>query len=73
MRGGRRLDSPALVADGNHARTDAIVSAGVVISAAAVALGAPIVAPIIGLAITALILHITWDSWRTVSGHGHDD
>jgi len=70
LRGGRRIDSPALVADGYHARTDGIVSGGVVISAAAVALGAPIVDPLVGLAITALILRITWQSWRTI--HGDD-
>jgi len=67
---GRRLDSAALVADGQHARSDAIVSAGVVLSASAVALGAPVADPIIGLAITALILRITWESWQTVRGHG---
>jgi divalent metal cation (Fe/Co/Zn/Cd) transporter len=39
--GGRRLNSAALIADGNHARSDAIVSAGVILSAIAVALGAP--------------------------------
>jgi cation diffusion facilitator family transporter len=64
---GRRLSSPALIADGNHARTDGFVSLGVVASAAVVALGAPIGDPIIGLAITLVILKITWDSWRTVS------
>jgi cation diffusion facilitator family transporter len=69
--GGRRLDSPALIADGHHARSDAIVSLGVVLSAAAVALGAPIADPLIGLAITALILRITWESWQTVRGRGH--
>ena len=72
LSGGRRLDSPALVADGHHARSDAIVSAGVVLSAIAVALGAPIADPIIGLAITALILRITWESWNTVRGKGHE-
>jgi divalent metal cation (Fe/Co/Zn/Cd) transporter len=40
LEGGRRLDSPALIADGHHARSDALVSAGVIISAVAVALGA---------------------------------
>ena len=65
-RAGRRLDSAALVADGHHARSDALVSAGVILSAIAVALGAPIVDPIIGLAISALILRITWESWSTV-------
>jgi cation diffusion facilitator family transporter len=69
LRGGRRLDSPALVADGQHARSDALVSLGVVLSAAVVALGAPIADPIIGLAITLLILRITWESWRTVRHH----
>jgi cation diffusion facilitator family transporter len=71
VEGGRRLGSAALIADGNHARSDAIVSAGVILSAACVALGAPLADPIIGLTITALILRITWESWRTVRGHEH--
>src|SRR5438876_208990 len=66
---GRRLRSPALVADGNHARADAYVSLAVVASAAAVALGAPVADPLIGLGITVVILRITWQSWRTVRGH----
>jgi divalent metal cation (Fe/Co/Zn/Cd) transporter len=70
-RAGRRLDSPALVADGDHARADAYVSLAVIASAAAVALGAGVADPLIGLAITAVILRITWQSWRTVSGRGH--
>jgi cation diffusion facilitator family transporter len=71
LAGGRRLASPALIADGHHARSDAIVSVGVVLSAGAVALGAPIADPLVGLLITVLILRITWQSWRTVRGHGH--
>jgi cation diffusion facilitator family transporter len=67
LRAGRRLSSPALIADGNHARTDGFVSLGVVASAVVVALGAPVGDPIIGLLITVVILKITWDSWRTVS------
>jgi cation diffusion facilitator family transporter len=70
-RAGRRLDSPALVADGNHARADSYVSLAVVASAAVVALGVPIADPLIGLGITAVILKITWDSWETVRGHEH--
>jgi cation diffusion facilitator family transporter len=66
MRAGRRLDSPALIADGDHARADAYVSLAVVASAAVVALGAPVADPLIGLAITAVILRITLASWRTV-------
>jgi cation diffusion facilitator family transporter len=67
-RAGRRLDSPALIADGDHARADAYVSLGVVASAAFVALGVEIADPLIGLAISLLILRITWRSWRTVRG-----
>src|SRR4051794_11812841 len=37
LRGGRRLNSPALIADGNHARVDGFVSLAVVASAAVVA------------------------------------
>ena len=70
-RAGRRLDSPALIADGDHARADAYVSLAVVASAAVVALGLDVGDPLIGLGITAVILRITWQSWRTVSGHGH--
>ncbi len=70
-RAGHRLDSPALIADGNHARADSYVSLAVVATAVVVALGLPIADPLIGLAITAVILKITWDSWRTVRGHHH--
>jgi cation diffusion facilitator family transporter len=66
LRAGRRLGSVALIADGNHARTDGFVSLGVIASAAVVALGLPIADPIIGLVITLVILHITWESWTTI-------
>jgi divalent metal cation (Fe/Co/Zn/Cd) transporter len=66
LRAGRRLASPALVADGNHARIDGFVSLGVVLTAAVVALGFQIADPLIGLTITLVILKITWDSWHTV-------
>ncbi len=66
LRAGARLSSPALVADGNHARVDGFVSLGVVASAIVVSLGAEIGDPIIGLAIALVILRITWQSWRTV-------
>lgn len=65
-RAGKRLNSPALVADGIHARADGYVSAGIVGSALFIALGLPIADPIIGLAITGLILHSTWESWTTI-------
>jgi cation diffusion facilitator family transporter len=66
LRAGRRLASAAMLADGNHARTDGFVSLGVVASAILVAFGAQIADPIIGLAITIIILRITWESWHTV-------
>ncbi len=65
-RAGRRLASTALVADGDHARADAYVSLGVIASAGVVALGIGVADPLIGLAISAVILRITWHSWRTV-------
>jgi cation diffusion facilitator family transporter len=68
LRAGRRLASPALIADGNHARVDGFVSLGVVASAAVVSLGLELADPLIGLGITIVILKITWDSWRTVRG-----
>ncbi|MBN9621803.1 MAG: cation diffusion facilitator family transporter [Actinobacteria bacterium] len=86
LRAGRRLQSPALIADGYHARTDGIVSLAVVASAIMVALGLGVADPIIGLAVTLVILRITWQSLITVKndpgepedldagdedGHGH--
>ena len=68
---GHRLDSPALIADGHHARADAYVSLAVVATAGAVAVGFPAADPLIGLAITLVILRITWESWRTVRGQKH--
>jgi cation diffusion facilitator family transporter len=70
-RAGERLDSAALIADGHHARADAYVSLAVIASAAVVAVGLPIADPLIGLAITVVILRITWQSWATVRGHEH--
>lgn len=75
-RAGQRLESPALVADGAHARADAYVSLAVIASAFAVAVGLDLADPLIGLAITLVILRITWDSWRTIragdADHAHD-
>ncbi len=73
LRAGRRLDSAALVADGNHARVDGFVSLGVIASAIVVSLGAPIADPLIGLVLTVVILKITWDSWKTVQRANPED
>jgi len=66
---GRRLDSPALLADGEHARADSYVSLAVIASAAVVAVGVPVADPLIGLLISLLIFRITWQSWNTVRSH----
>ncbi len=66
LRAGKRLNSPALIADGYHARTDGLVSLGVIGSAIIVALGFQLGDPLIGLAITLVILRITWQSWQTI-------
>jgi cation diffusion facilitator family transporter len=70
-RAGHRLNSAALLADGEHARVDAYVSLAVIASALAIAAGAPILDPVIGLGMTAVILRITRESWRTVRRHSH--
>ena len=70
-RTGRRIDSPALIADGNHARADAYVSLAVVAAAAFTALGLEIADPLIGVGMTVVILKMTYDSWRTIRGHDH--
>lgn len=66
LRGGLRLESPALIADGNHARVDGFVSLGVVVSALLVAAGWQTADPLVGIMITVVILKITWDSWQVV-------
>jgi len=66
LRAGKRLNSPALIADGYHARTDALVSLAVIASAIVVGLGFELGDPLIGLVITLVILRITWQSFRTI-------
>jgi cation diffusion facilitator family transporter len=66
MRAGRRLDSPAMIADGAHARIDGFVSLSVVASALLVAVGLNVGDPLVGLLMTLVILRITWQSFRTV-------
>ncbi len=66
IRVGRRIGSAALVADGNHARTDGFTSLGVVVSAVGVSLGFPLVDPLVGLVITVAILVILVGAARDV-------
>jgi cation diffusion facilitator family transporter len=66
IRTGRQIGSAALIADGQHARIDGFTSLAVLIGVAGVALGLPILDPIIGLVITAAILWILKDAGTAV-------
>ncbi len=66
IRVGRRIGSAALVADGNHARTDGFTSLGVVLSALGIWLGFPLADPLVGLLITVAILVILVGAARDV-------
>ena len=63
---GRRIGSAALVADGQHARTDGWTSLGVVAGAIGVALGFPLADPIVGLLITVAIAGVLVGAVRDV-------
>src|SRR6185295_2866826 len=66
IRVGRQIGSAALVADGNHARTDGFTSLAVLAGALGVWLGYPLLDPIVGLGIGAAILAIVWNSARDI-------
>jgi len=66
IRVGNEIGSAALVADGQHARTDGLTSLAVLIGAAGVYLGFPLADPVIGLIITIAIFWIVWDSCKTI-------
>jgi cation diffusion facilitator family transporter len=66
IRVGRSIGSAALEADGYHARTDGITSLGVVAGAIGVALGWPAADPIVGLAITVVILLVVRNAARDI-------
>jgi cation diffusion facilitator family transporter len=68
IRTGRRIGSAALVADGLHARADAITSLAVLASAGGAALGWRWADPVVGLAIAAAIAVVTWIAAREVLG-----
>ena len=66
IRAGKRLNSPALIADGAHARVDGVVSISVVATAFFLFLNIPIADPVIAIIITGLILRVTWQSFATI-------
>ena len=66
IRAGRRIGSDAMIADGLHARIDGLASLAVLIAVAGVALGFPIVDPIVGLLIGVTILFVARDATRRI-------
>lgn len=66
IRVGREIGSAALVADGEHARIDGLVSLAVLFGAIGAGLGYPLADPIVGILIMAAILGIVWQSARAV-------
>jgi cation diffusion facilitator family transporter len=66
IRVGERIGSAALVADGKHARVDGFTSLAVLVGAGGVALGYPILDPIVGIGITVAILFIVKDSAQAI-------
>lgn len=66
IRAGRRIGSAALIAEGQHARTDALTSLAVVIGVVGAWLGLPWIDPLIGLLIAAVVVAVLIHSMRTV-------
>lgn len=66
IRAGRQIGSAALIAEGQHARTDALTSLAVVIGVAGAWVGLPWVDPAIGLVIAVVIIAVLISSMRTV-------
>jgi len=66
IRVGKEIGSAALIADGQHSRVDGFTSLAVLIGAAGVWFGVPVLDPLIGLVITVAILFIVKDAARAV-------
>jgi cation diffusion facilitator family transporter len=63
---GRKIGSAAMVADGQHARTDGLTSLAVLVAALGTWLGFPLADPIIGFLMGIAILFITWDATQAM-------
>ena len=66
IRAGRRIGSAALVAEGQHARTDALTSLAVAVGVIGAWAGLPWLDPLVGLIIAAVILGVLVQTVRTV-------
>lgn len=63
---GRKIGSAALVADGLHARTDALTSLAVLLAAGGAGVGWRWADPVVGLAITVMIAMVTWTAAKHI-------
>jgi cation diffusion facilitator family transporter len=69
IRAGRRLESPAIVADGEHLRADAVTTAAIVVGLALVAwTGVRWLDPALGLILAAWVLRSAWRLMREAIG-----
>ncbi|MDN6329337.1 MAG: cation diffusion facilitator family transporter [Brachybacterium sp.] len=66
IRAGRRIGSAALIAEGQHARADALTSLAVIIGVLGAWLGLPWIDPVIGLGIAVMVVLVLISSMRTV-------
>jgi cation diffusion facilitator family transporter len=66
IRTGRRIGSAVLIADGMHARSDAMTSLAVLLSVVGAAFGLRWMDPVVGLAIAAMIAVVTYSAARQV-------
>ena len=65
IRIGKEINSPAIIADGQHQKTDIFSSVAVLLGVIVSNIGYPILDPIIGLAIGFLILKTAYDIGKT--------
>lgn len=72
IRVGRRIGSVPLVADGQHARVDGLVSLGAAAGIVGVWFGMPIADPLAGLVITAVIVGVLLHTGRDVLARNLD-
>lgn len=67
IRVGQEIGSAVLIAEGQHARTDALTSLAVLVSVAGTWLHYPLADPLVGLLISLVILRIAWVSGKSIA------
>ncbi len=66
LRVGKRIGSAAMIADGQHARTDGLTSLAVLIAVVGTWRGLPILDPVVGIVIGIAIVGISWEAAKAV-------